>query len=47
MSATITPPDKLDTKQIADYLQVTRPHVTDRLTKQPDFERGCSIDYPR
>lgn len=31
--------EKLDTKQIADYLQVTRPHVTDRLTKKPDFPR--------
>ena len=29
--------DKLDTGQIAEYLRVTRPHVTDRLTKQPDF----------
>lgn len=29
--------DLLDTGQIAEYLRVTRPHVTDRLTKQTDF----------
>lgn len=31
--------DKLDTKQIADYLQRSREHVTDRITKRPDFPR--------
>ena len=29
--------DKIDTKAIADILHVSRPHVTDKLTKKPDF----------
>ena len=30
-------PDKIDTGEIADLLRVSRPHVTDKLTKKPDF----------
>ena len=29
--------DLIDTGQIADILGVTREHVTDKLTKRPDF----------
>lgn len=31
--------EKLDTGQIAAFLRVSRPHVTDRLTKKPGFPR--------
>lgn len=31
--------DKLDTGGIAELLGVTRPFVTDKLTKRPDFPR--------
>lgn len=31
--------NQIDTKQIADMLAVTRPYVTDKLTKQVDFPR--------
>ena len=31
--------DKLSTADIADLLRVSRQHVTDRLTKQPDFPK--------
>ena len=29
--------DTIDTERIADILGCTRKHVTDRLTKRPDF----------
>lgn len=29
--------DRIDTGEIAKLLRVTRPHVTDRLSKSPDF----------
>jgi hypothetical protein len=29
--------DKLDTQQIAEFLRVTRQHVTNTLTKSPGF----------
>lgn len=35
----LTTEETLDTAQIAELLKVTRPHVTDRLTKRPDFPR--------
>lgn len=31
--------DYVDTAQIAELLHVSRAHVTDRLTKRPDFPR--------
>ena len=31
--------DRIDTGQIAEFLRVTRRHVTNRLTKSPDFPR--------
>lgn len=37
--STPSPADRIDTGQIAEFLRVTRPHVTDRLTKKPDFPR--------
>lgn len=41
-----TMPERIDTKQIADYLQRSREYVTDRLTKRPDFPRPV-IDRSR
>lgn len=32
-----TLPDKIDTGEIAEFLRVSRPHVTDRLAKTPGF----------
>lgn len=37
--STPAPTERLDTGQIAEFLRVTRKHVTNRLTKSPDFPR--------
>ena len=34
-----TPDDKLDTKEIAEFLRRSRKYVTNVLTKSPDFPR--------
>lgn len=35
----MNPSDLMDTQEIAKLLGVSRPHVTGRLTKRPDFPR--------
>lgn len=43
----LTTSEKFDTAGIAEYLEVTRAHVTDVLVKRPDFPRPIIDRGPR